>query len=176
MCVSLCELVCVHVCVCVYVCMHACAPCWCRQQDGEACFRVNVTCLCRIGSAALLAVIPTSCAHGGTAERKDIGAPCKKKASRPKEYSVVQAQPGPDKDCKSDKAKAAKSNAEREEKQPEGCGKDPKSMEEREEKPPEGCNKHPKLVTIYPRAAELWLSSLKTQEEGAKKKHKQVTT
>ena len=139
---------CAWVCVCVYVCMHACAPGWCRQQDGEACFHVNVTCLCRIGSAALLAVIPTSCAHGGTAESKDIGAPCTKKASRPKQYSVVQAQPGPDKDCKSDKANAAKSNTEREEKQLEGWEKDPKSMEESEEKPLEGCDKDPKPVTI----------------------------
>jgi len=84
-------------CVCVYVCTHVRAPCWRRQQDGECvgldthvhnihivCFRVNVTVLCRIGSAALLAVIPTSGAHGGTAERKDIGAPCKKtKTSEP---------------------------------------------------------------------------------------------
>jgi len=43
--------------------------------------------------------------------------------------------------AKSDKANAAKSNTEREEKQPEGCEKDPKSMEESEEKPLEGCKK-----------------------------------
>ena len=96
----------------------------------------------------------------------------KQKASRPKQYSVVQAQPGQDKYLKSDKANALNSSTEREEKQPEGCEKDPKSMEESEEKPPEGCNKDPKSMTIQPRAAQLWLSSLKTKEEGDKKKNK----
>ena len=76
-----------------------------------------------------------------------------KKASPPKQDSVVQAQPGQDKYPKSDKANALNSSTEREEKQPEGCEKDPKSMEESEEKPPEGCNKHPKPVTPKPGAA-----------------------
>ena len=79
--------------------------------------------------------------RGGVAERKDSGAACNNKASPPKQDSVVQAQPGPDTYCNSDKAKSAKSNTEREEKQPEGCEQDPKSMEESEEKPPEGYNK-----------------------------------
>ena len=39
---------------------------------------------------------------------------------------------------KGDKANALNSITEREEKQPEGCEKDPKSMEASEEKPPEG--------------------------------------
>ena len=95
-----------------------------------------------------------------------------KHASRPKQYSAVQAQPGPDKYCKSDKANAAKSNTESEEKQLEGCEKDPKSMEESEEKPPEGYNNNPKPVTPKPGAGQLWFASLKTQEEVEKKKNK----
>ena len=86
-----------------------------------------------------------------------------KKASPPKQYSVVQAQPGPDKDCKSDKANAAKSNTEREEKQHEVCEKDPQSMEESEEKPFEGYNRNPKPMTPKPGAAQIWLASLKTK-------------
>ena len=41
--------------------------------------------------------------HGGAAERKDSGASGKQqKASTPKQYSIVQPQPGQDKDPKSD--------------------------------------------------------------------------
>ena len=89
-----------------------------------------------------------------------------KKASRPKQDSVVQTQPGPDKYCKRDKANAAKSNTEREEKQPEGCEKDPKSMEESEEKPPEGCANDPNPVIPKPGAAQLWLANLRQREGG----------
>ena len=99
-----------------------------------------------------------------------------KKASPPKQDSVVQAQRGPDKDCKSDKANAAKSNTEREEKQPEGCENDAKSRAESEEKPPEGCKKSiPSqwlLSQGQPGTAQLWLASQKTKEEGEKKKKK----
>ena len=77
-----------------------------------------------------------------------VGQVANNKASPPKQYSVVQAQTGQYKDPKSDKANALNSSTEREEKQPEGCEKDPKSMEASEEKPPEGCNKDPKPVTI----------------------------
>ena len=52
-----------------------------------------------------------------------------KKASLPKQDSVVQAQPGLDNYPKSDKANALHSNTKREEKQPEGCEKDPKVNE-----------------------------------------------
>ena len=49
--------------------------------------------------------------HGGVAERKYSGAGAKKqKASLPKQDSVVQAQPGQDKDPKSDKANALNSS------------------------------------------------------------------
>ena len=71
--------------------------------------------------------------------------------------------------AKSDKANAPNNNTEREEKQPEGCEKDPKSMEASEEKPPEGCNNDSKPMTPKPGAARLWLASLKTKEEGEKK-------
>ena len=91
------------------------------------------------------------------------------KTSPPKQDSVVQAQPGPDKYPKSDKAHAPNSSTDREEKQSEGCEQDPKSMEESEEKPLEGCNNDPKPVTPKPGAAQLWLASLKTKEEGETK-------
>ena len=48
-----------------------------------------------------------------------------KKASPPKQGSVVQAQPGQDKDPNSDKANALNNITGMEEKQPEGCEKDP---------------------------------------------------
>ena len=41
-------------------------------------------------------------------------------------------------------------------------------MEESEEKPPEGYNKNPKPETPKPGAAQIWLASLKTKEEGEK--------
>ena len=96
-----------------------------------------------------------------------------KKASPPKQDSAVQAQPSQDKyPQKSNKAHALNSSTAREEKQPEGCDKDPKSMEESEEKPPEGYNKNPKPMTPKPGAAQLWLAGLKTKEEVEKKKNK----
>ena len=153
-CVSMCVHGCVYVCVCVYSCvctMLVSSAGWGMCGSGHTCTQ-------------------SYCAHGRTVERKYIGAPCKKKttkkASPPKQDSVVQAQPGPDKYPKSDKANAPNSNTEREEKQPEGCEKDPKSMEESEEKSPEGYNKDPTG------AAQLWLAGLKTKEEGEKKKNK----
>ncbi len=45
-------------------------------------------------------------------------------------------------------------------------------MDEREEKPPEGCNNKPKPVTPKPGAAQIWLASLKTKEEGQNKTNK----
>ena len=64
---------------------------------------------------------------------------------------------GQDKYPKSDKANAPNSNAEREEKQSEGCEKDPNP------------------VTPKPGAAQLWLVGLKTKEKGDKKKNKSNT-
>ena len=105
-CVRLCACMCVYVCVCVYACvctMLVSSAGWGMCGSGHTCtqysygFHVNVICYCRIGSAALLAEIPTLCAllkgHGGAAERTDSGAACKtKRASLPKQDSVVQAQ------------------------------------------------------------------------------------
>ncbi len=77
---------------------------------------------------------------------------------------------------KSDKANVPNSNTEREEKQPEGCEKDPKSMDESEENTTKGCNKDPKPVTPQPGAAQLWFAGLKTMEEREKKKKKNNNT
>ena len=77
-----------------------------------------------------------------------------------KQMTAFCAQPGQDTDPTSDQANALNNSTEREEKQPEGCEKDPKSMEESEAKPPEGCNQHPKPVTPnqgQPGAAQLWI-------------------
>ena len=41
-------------------------------------------------------------------------------------------------------------------------------MAEGEENPPEGYNHNPKPVTPKPGAAQIWLASLKTKEEGEK--------
>ena len=75
-------------------------------------------------------------------------------ALRPTEDLQSNNETGKDKYPKSDKAHAPNSNAEREEKQLEGCEKDPKP------------------VTPKPGAAQLWLAGLKTKEEGEKKKKK----
>ena len=48
-------------------------------------------------------------------------------------------------------------------------------MEESEEKPPEGYNNNPKPATPKPGAAQIWLASLKTKEEGEKKKNNSNT-
>ena len=78
--------------------------------------------------------------HGGAAERKDSGAACKKKqAARPSKIRLCKHNQAQTNIANSDKANAAKSNTEREEKQLEGCENDPKSMDESEEKPCEGC-------------------------------------
>ena len=44
-------------------------------------------------------------------------------------------------------------------------------MEESEEKPLEGYNANPKPVTPKPGAAQIWLASLQTKEEGEKEWH-----
>ena len=58
---------------------------------------------------------------------------------------------------KSDKAHAPNNNAEREEKQPEGCEKDPKP------------------VTPKPGAAQLWLAGLKTKRRKVRRRKTKVT-
>ena len=115
--------------------------------------------------------------HGGAAERtRQWSNLFKQKRALLSKIRLCKHNQAQTNIPKSDKAHAPNSNADREEKQPEGCEKDPKSTEESEEKPPEGCNKDPKPVTHQPGAAQLWLAGLKTMEEGEKNNHNTSNT